>query len=490
MMRLALLGLLVVAGFPQDGPAFDVVALKVDRCDEVATADVDGDGRPDLLILDGRSLAVFRTSATGVSDTPDVRIRFDADAFLWSTATFADAPGPQIVTFTSRGLRRHVRGGDGAWGPAEDLVVHPNLFEGAARPDVPPLRIDFMPDLDGDGLSDALLFRTDELWIFRQSRGAGGRPEFRIAQKLPFSVETESLVGWAAHQKLSRWNRVPVLVRGDWDGDGRPDLVWFRDETIGAFLQQPDGRFAAAEGRTIGGRKPKRRNTLLKFEVPPRLIDLDGDGMLDVATTYPTTGQVRVFLNRKGRIDLNAPDASLQGPGWSTGIYVQDLDGDGRMEIVMGVVRKLDLFSGISAFLSKKVDLELHFFRSDARGLYRNEPAQVLTFAIPFTFTATRDSTQIDLTFWPTFEADVDGDGLKDLLLEADGGNMAVYRGDRTNVMGAAPWTQVAGAPPPGTLSTRVRAADLNGDGRSDLIVVHQAVDSGRAKVEVRLSKK
>lgn len=489
-MRFALLAGVLLAGFPQDGPRYDVVSLDVERCDEVATADVDGDGRPDLLILDGRSLAIFRATATGIPQKPDARVRFDADAYLWSTATFPDVRGPQIVTFTARGIRRHVRGADGAWGPAEDLVIHPNLFEGSARGDVPPLQADFMPDLDGDGLSDALLFRTDELWIFRQSKGADGRPSFRIAQKLPFGVETESLVGWAAHQKLSRWNRVPVLVRGDWDGDGRPDLVWFRDETIGAFLQQADGSFAASEGRVIGGRKPKRRNTLLKFEAPPRIVDLDGDGMLDVATTYPTKGQVLVFLNRKGRIDLNAPDASLQGPGWSTGIYVEDLDGDGRREIVMGVVRKLDLFSGISAFLSKKVDLELHFFRSDARGLFRNEPAQILTFSIPFTFTATRDSTQIDLTFWPTFEADADGDGMKDLLLEADGGMMAIYRGEKANLMGARPWATIAATPPPGTLSTRVRAIDLNGDGRSDLVVVHRQVEAGRAKVEVRLSKK
>jgi len=487
---LPLLALLASPAFAQE-LTFDTVRLQPGQADAIDAVDVNDDGRPDLLVTGGRSARIFLFRAEGgFKPAPDRTLDFGPDAYLWTVAKFADAPGLQIVVFTSRGVQRYVRTGPAEWRGPEDLIIAPNLFHGTAQADAAPLRLDFMKDLDGDGLSDALFLAPEGLWIFPQEKDGAGKPRFRLKQKLaiPFGAGMESQ--WGPHQKLSQLVSIPLIAVGDANKDGRADLVYLYEGTIGQFFQKEDGRFEAAATGALSAGRSKPRRTYLKFEAPPRLVDLDGDGMLDVAVPDPFKGRVDIYFNRRGRPDFTSADAVLKvEDAYSSGIYVEDLDGDGKPEIVMGVIRKFGIIGGIQTFISGKIDLELHYHRLE-KGTFTNSPAQQLTFSVPFTFHATRDSAEPDLKFWPELKADLDGDGLRDLIIGRGDHELAVHFGKKNVLVAADEGAVVPFDPPEGTASTKTVVADFNGDGRSDLVLKYEKVERRDAVIDVKLSRK
>ncbi|MBI4564058.1 MAG: VCBS repeat-containing protein [Planctomycetes bacterium] len=464
--------------------SFKTLRLRADRADSLHARDLDEDGRIDLLLSAGREVKVFlNRPERGFSPDPDFVIPFAPDVYLWCLGRFADEGGLHLVTSSTAGVRRHRRGS-----PPEDLVICPNLFRGEAEAGVAPLHLDFMRDLNGDGLSDILLFGKDELWLFPQSKDDRGKPFFRLAQKLPLESEGELRVRTGAHRKTTHVTKVPLLIWGDANNDGRTDMISYYEQTIVLFTQGEEGKFEASGPRSLTGERPKRRNTYLKFEAPPRIADLNNDGALDIALPFPSKGRVHIYFNRSGRVDFTAPDQKMQpGDSLTTGVYVEDLNGDGKLEIVMGVVPKPGILSGIDAFLSKKIDLELHLYRLQGAG-YVKDPVQILKFSVPFTFHVTRESSEIDLAFWPRFDADFDGDGLKDLLVQEDERTLVVHFGNNTRLISETAGGRIRLDPPPGASSIKTTAADLNGDGRSDLVLKYELVEQRKDVIEIKLS--
>ena len=133
------------------------------------------------------------------------------------------------------------------------------------------------------------------------------------------------------------------VVLGDFDGDGKVDLVVVDGSTLERvekgepgfpprlFLGKGDGTFAPA-GPTWamhGGR----------WGMGGAAGDLDGDGWLDLVITE--WGDNRVFLNDRGKgFREIGPKAGLGGGRWSTSAALCDYDKDGKLDLV--VVNYLD----------------------------------------------------------------------------------------------------------------------------------------------------
>ena len=491
-MKIALILLAAASpAFAQD-LAYDTVRLEADKADSIDAIDLNDDGRPDLVVTAGRSAKIFLFKPdAGFSKVADRTLTFGPDVYLWTAARFADAPGLQLAVFSSRGIQRIVRTGPAEWAAPEDLVVAPNLFRGNAQADAAPLRFEFLRDLDGDGFADALYFVDDALWIFPQEKDGAGKPRFRLRQKLPLPAEAELKTGWGPHHRVTQTVSVPLVVVGDVNEDKRLDLMVLRKESVGQFCQLEGGRFEVPKEIALAPERKKARRQFLKFEAPPRIADFNGDGALDVALpdNYRFKARVEIFFNRRGRPDFSSPDAVLKvEDAWSSGIYVEDLDGDGRPEIVQGVIPKFGLIGGIQTFLSGKIDVELHFHRLE-KGTFTNTPAQQLGLSIPYTFQATTDSAVADLKFWPQMKADLDGDGRKDLIVGGVDKELSVYFGRKDELMSRTAGAKIALDPPDKAVSTKTYVADFNGDGRSDLAIRYETVGRASAVVDVKLSR-
>src|SRR5262245_34384999 len=139
----------------------------------------------------------------------------------------------------------------------------------------------------------------------------------------------------------------------DWDGDGHLDLVvgnfsgtfyWFKGKGKGKFLPKPELIKSGGEPLRIKG-----------AHSDPFVIDLDGDGSLDLVSGC-SDGGVYWARNKAGKgklpdlepfrplvkpgspVKAGQPlrEADLTGPTHATRVWVADVNGDGKLDLLVG----------------------------------------------------------------------------------------------------------------------------------------------------------
>jgi hypothetical protein len=232
----------------------------------------------------------------------------------------------------------------------------------------------------------------------------------------------------------------------DFNGDGKLDLVTGSDNGLSALLGNGDGTF-----------QKEARNSALPLGAYVGVGDLNGDGKLDLVTNSP---EAVVVLLGKG-------DGTFQaGPtytGWGAAVAVGDFNADGKVDVVAKTV--LNPYTGWSV---------LNFLPGNGDG----------TFGTAQPIFGSYDSVDA-VAIEAVTVADFNGDGTPDLgvvwlpvgyygslggplydqgavLLGGSGGFR--YTGDGTfqGLFEATRYSVVG-----------LAAADLNGDGKLDLIAMN-----------------
>ena len=225
---------------------------------------------------------------------------------------------------------------------------------------------------------------------------------------------------------------------GDWDGDGRPDLLTFPfDEKAPAlpYRNLGDGRFARSDGPDF----PTGRISCGGF------VDYDSDGDLDIYVVYYFIPN-RLFRNDGGRFTELAPsDGPRENPG-AAGAALGDFDSDGMV----------DLFIANRSFIANQF-----YRRFYTRGFADQSP---LLSAL----SSGRDS-------FSAVPFDFDNDGDLDLYIANIGHHNLLHRNDGRGV-----FRQVAEGVGLDRLGASVAAfpADYDNDGDLDLYMVNRSGES------------
>jgi hypothetical protein len=321
--------------------------------------------------------------------------------------------------------------------PAPEVVVS-EIFQGT--PWESGLRV-FQLDASGSVVGPGVLYPTEHGWIVPSDVDGDGDldivlPTFQSGG----AVTTRLNDGQAGFS--SEVNSDVVIsgqVTGGFavrvNGDAVPDLLVTTRSLIYLFTGSGDGRF------TLAGTTPIAEGTA--YAASPALADVTGDGTADLVV--PSDDTVRIFAGgAAGGFDLANPTVinNVCGVRCSpTKVAVADLNSDGR------------------------TDLVLH---ADVPGT-TNDAAVVLLANADGAFTSTRYLTA-DNTSEPVL-ADVDADGLTDLVLSAGtlsgSANLVVHRGNGSGGLGA-PILLPLSSP-----LHDLTAADLDHDGRTDLLGAH-----------------
>ena len=331
----------------------------------VAVADLNGDGKPDLVVAnnDGGYVGVLLGNGDG---------------------TFQSA-----LAYSSGGLQAHSVAvadvnGDGK---PDVLVVNPNVC----------------PSGCGNATVGVLLGNGDGTFQSAVTYDSGGS-----------------------------WSQ--FLATGDVNGDGRPDVVvanW-QSGSVGVLLGEGDGTFQPVVTYSSGG---------LAYSVA--VSDVNGDGKLDLVVANWISSAVGVLL---GNGDGTFQPAVTYGSGtdWALAVAVADANGDGKPDLV--VANSANYTGGSLSVLLGNGD-----------GTFQPEVSYDSGGLGP-------QSVAI---------ADVNGDGNPDLLEGnannvTNEGSVGVLLGNGDGTF-QAPLIFDSG----GLAAFGIAVADVNGDGRPDLLVVN-----------------
>ena len=202
-------------------------------------------------------------------------------------------------------------------------------------------------DLNGDGLFDLVAGAEKGDLFYYPNRGRRGQPKF-VGCRMLMDADGPIDVGWYS---------APLVY--DWDDDGLTDvlvgtghnvILWWRRTGSGDDPALVYKGFIKADGRRLEVPQtpvPEDLSGAFKADYynQPTVCDWNGDGLPDILTGGYTTG--RIFYYRcTGRDASGVPKLAYVGPveadgqpidtGWAAAPSAADLTGDGRLELISG----------------------------------------------------------------------------------------------------------------------------------------------------------
>ena len=259
----------------------------------IAHGDLNGDGRPELIVAQRTQIQVLREIGAGVSATP---VPYPAGTSVSGVAA-GDVDGDGDIDVVV------------ADDTTDDIAVLRNtagvLSAPVRFPACDGARAVALEDMDGDGDLDgvvACLF-ANSVKVLRNN-GAG-------------SFASWTGWGWGGSAAGPQ-----ALAVGDLDGDGDRDIVVALGNSNMIAVLRNDGGFFPLAWSDTGCTAPESI----------ALGDVNGDGRLDIAVSCRLAARVRIYLNAGGGTFTPGATPLVIAP---LTVKLADMDGDGNKDLVV-----------------------------------------------------------------------------------------------------------------------------------------------------------
>lgn len=475
----------VLTGFLRGGPMADLAVLTVDE---------QGGRRVQIYAFDGGTWA------------PTLETRLHPEVSFIDVATIDGLD--RLITYAPG----RVRALDLESGTSQALVAVTASFDPPREGLIP--HADVTRDVNGDGRDDLVVPGADGFRVFVQtSRGAFAEP---LTVGPP--AELARIYGTDGY-RYAPWSESRIHEI-DYDGDGRRDLAFWNGERFQVHRQNERGLFSpAAEAFTTHVRFDSDDRSWLatgdmRGRVLDALTDVNGDGVADLVIR---SLQGRRLADKRSAVEVHfgmrspgggiafarAPDTVIRPDGVQLGIERPDIDGDGRLDMMLTTIGspflRGTLYRRLRGFMGGEIHLSLEFFRM-TDGQYADGPVATRRINLQYPGAhrgpgwvpldmvlrgATHERRLAETTHprafnTPVLLGDVTGDGRADLIVGRDRGEPPGPRRHADDSLHV-----FVGEPGPDLFSRQphevavplpedeefVWLADLDDDGRQDIVM-------------------
>lgn len=425
------------------------------------------------LLISGFSQYERWLTAVNLTDFSTRPVPIPDNAQFFDSARLVNYASPQLIMLTTDGIHHYPMD---TTTDARLLIPTTSIFRlaDAVRLRQRNLTVDL-----GSGLTDLLIPDFAMMHLYRQDSD-GQFQHYPLP--VPARVQT-----WNNNRADYTGRRHYVL---DVNNDGLLDLVFVQQGHFDVFLQAADGSFSAeaiaadwaislsteqdADQRSDAGRSYSGQ----QIRTIESIQDLDGDGIPDIVVRVE---QIADALERSSRFEIHfglqtqtglqfaaEPDTQIVLDSVPTEVVIADFNGDGRQDFYIPTT-KIGVGTIVRVLLRGSANLDVDFY-------LLSEQRQYATKA-DFRQQAKIDVSISNLRFdMPLFELiDLNGDGRKSLVLGDSGRELRFYGPDRSRLFSRN--SDRVSLPLPRDAS-RVTVLDLNGDGKQDLIMPFDSLDS------------
>lgn len=436
-----------------------------DRIDGLLLEDVTGDGVRDVVLSQGRTLWVFASRKNRLPAAEATHsFALPADASLIDAAGEATSLGPGLLVLGPQGLR-HIATTSGKASPVGAAGQHLSWQDSRQA-----AFVDFVRE---DG---SVLIPTEDGWRVLEKTASGvvvreldAPPDRHLEPSGTFLEDTARMV--VAHAHLVRGGSLQGAEndapRPWWTLCGPHVLLFHGDEKIAMPV-------------------PRRNQAGLR-----NLVDLDADGTPDLCQRHTTnrTGSYAFYRTRApliedGRLrarDFVAPQPTtrLELDGFQLEPRHVDLDGDGLLDFVVTTI-PVDARNTVRALTGMVTAYTHAFLQRESGKLYALSPDKSITSDIGIAVRLSKKGTiDVRRSFTILVNADLDGDRRKDLVIRTGEAELTVHKGSPKGVWEekgeTLPIPPLAGSP-----NVEGFRADLVGDGRDEIVLLYRGGPDGK----------
>ena len=449
-------------------------------------------------LLDG---PVAEVAVVHIDENNDRRLRIYAFGDRTWVPTLDRALGPEVsfvdvaniggrdrlVTYEPGGLNWF----DPESATERALVAVTSNFSPPRSGEIP--HVDVTRDVNGDDRDDLVVPDVDGFWVLIQmSDGA-------FADPVKIGPSTEAWKIYAPYgYRHAPWVQAGRIHEMDYDRDGRTDLVFWNEDHFEVHRQDEHGLFAPAamtfttdvafdsdDPTSLAaprGIRHRRRDHMptgaMMGSVLHSLTDMNGDGVadlvvfsLDVRSMWSahSTYEVHFGTPTHDGGTAFAPDVgtAIQS-SLPRGVGQSDFDRDGQVDVMfttiqIGIFKTIRMIIG--AVLTRSVSLDLEFYRMEG-GIYPDKSSATRKIKTD----SLGKSGERAALLPSVLIGDVNGDGRSDLLVGRSRKELRVFLGVPGPELFARRPRKVAVAMPNEEFTW---LTDLNKDGRQDILLHH-----------------